>query len=111
MVQPVPDEELVGGVEPEEFRRIRQVRRNVLVQQSANFQRARTSRRQEIHNFTQRTARIDDVLDEEDVLSLQARFRIIHQSDVSARHHFVAVRGSDDEVDLERTTDAANEIA
>src|SRR5262249_10273912 len=59
----------------------------------------------------QRTTRIDDVLDEQNVLALQLGLGIVQKPDVSARLRRVAVTRRNEEVDLERPSDLPDQVA
>src|SRR2546426_762375 len=55
--------------------------------------------------------RIDDIVDQQDVLTPQLCFRVVQQPDIPTRHRIGAVARRHQEVHLERPLDAAHEIA
>jgi hypothetical protein len=79
MVQTVADQELVRRVEPTQLRLADQVRRDVLVQESTNFQRLGSPLLQQGHQPRQRGAAVDDVLDQDDVLPFQRDAGVVEE--------------------------------
>ena len=62
MVEAVPDQKLVGSVEPDELRRMVQLGGNVLVQQRADLDRCRVPSGEQLDECAQGPAGIDDIL-------------------------------------------------
>jgi len=91
VVQPISHEKFVGRIKSDELRLVLQLGRNVLVQQSANFERAGRSLSEKRHETVEGSSRIDDVLDEKYVLPLETSFGIVKKSDDSARLHRIAI--------------------
>src|SRR4029078_4921585 len=111
VVQPISHEKLVGRIESDEFRLVLQIGRNVLVQQRANFERARRPLPKKRHETVEGSSRIDDVLYQKYVLPFQSSLGIVQQPNCSARFHRVTVARCDEEIDLKRTPDVTHEIA
>src|SRR6185503_10064833 len=111
MIQAVSDQEQRWRIETNELCFQLQLFSHMFVQQRANLETLRTPPLQQRDQLVQRLARVDDVLDEQDVLPLQLRLRIIHQPDVAARYGALAVARGDNEVDLQGAVDLSNEIA
>jgi hypothetical protein len=82
----------------------------VLVQQRANLQRTRIPCPKEIHQATQGSARIDDVLDQQDVLALQLGFGIVQQPNVPTLLCSVAVTRRNEKIDLQRPPDISDQV-
>ena len=101
-----------GASNPTNSRRILAAASAMCLCSSAQISSERGFRaRKQVHQAAQRAAGVDDVLDEQDVLSLELGLRIVHQSYVAARHHRVAVARRDEEIDLQRPMDLAHEVA
>src|SRR5712664_4070186 len=83
----------------------------MLMQQGTDFQAPRRALAQERHQSVEGLSRVDDILDQEDVLTPQLGFRIVQQPHVPARDRIGAVARRHQEVHLERPLDAAHEIA
>ena len=80
VIQPVPNEELVRRIEADEPHGIPQVLGDVLVEERADSERSRTSSPKRSMSRLQGATGVDDVLDQENVLTLERRFRIVDQS-------------------------------
>src|SRR5215211_4126553 len=111
VVKPITHEEFVGCVESDKLRRILQLSRNVLVQQGANFERAGRSLPEQRHESIERSSRIDNVLDQKDVLPFQPRLGIVQKPDDTTRLSRVTVARCNEEIDLQWPPDMSNEIA
>src|SRR5687768_8287047 len=111
VIQSVSHQELVRRIKTCQLHRVPEVRVDVLVQQGANIERTGASHPEEVHEAAQGPPRVDNVLHEKNVLPLQFGFRIVHQPDVAARLHLVAVAGGDEKIDLKRPGDGSDEIA
>ena len=67
--------------------------------------------RNKIHQAVQRPAGVDDVFHQQDVLSLELGFRIVHQPDVATRDRRVTIARRDQKVDVQRPIDLADQVA
>ena len=56
VIQPIPHKELMGGIEPDEFRFVLETVGDALVQQSANFERTRLAFLEQRHQSVERAA-------------------------------------------------------
>src|SRR3989454_2102337 len=111
VIEPVPHEEHSRSVEPDERRLELEMLSQMLMQQRTDLQAPRRALAQERHQPVEGLPRIDDILDQEDVLTPQLCFRIVQQANVPTRHRIGAVARGYQEVHLERPLDAAHEIA
>ena len=111
MIQSVPDQKFVRGIEPDEPRGMVELGRDVLVQQRADFQRLGLAFTEECDEPTEGPPGIHDVLNEENVFAFQFRFRIIQQTHDTARFHGITVRRGDQEIHLQRPIDVSDQVA
>src|SRR6266511_688844 len=110
VIESVPHEEHSRSVEPDERRLELEMLGQMLMQQRTDLQTPRRALAQQRHQPVEGLPRIDDILDQEDVLTPQLRLRIVQQPDVAARDRIRAVARRDQEVHLERALNAAHEI-
>ena len=111
VVQPITHQKFVGRIESDKLRLELQLGRNVLVQQSANFERAGRPLTKKRHETVEGSSRIDNVLHQKYVLPFQPGLGIVQQTNCSARFHGVTVTRCNKEIDLQRTPDVTHEIA
>lgn len=111
MIQTVPDQKFVRRVETDEPRGMTELCRDVFVQHGADFERTGFTIVQQIDEPVERTPRIDDVFDQQDVFTLQFRFRIIEETDHTTRLHRIAVRRRNQEIHLQGSFNVTHEIA
>ena len=100
MVETVPDQKLVRCIEPDEPRGMRKFDGDMLMQQSTDLQRFWSPITEQLNQTIERASGINNVLYEQNVLTLQFSFRIIEQTYDTTRFHRVAVRRRDKEIDL-----------
>src|SRR5450759_3677959 len=84
-VEPVSDDELRPDREAEELDRDVPVLREVLLEQRGDPHGPRLPRREEIEDLPERQPRVDDVLEQQDVLSGDVHREVADQLDVPAR--------------------------
>lgn len=111
VVQPITHEKLVGRIESDKLRLVLQLGRNMLMQQGANFERAGRSLTEERHETVKGSSRVDDILDQKNVLAFESSLGIVKQSNCSARFHRVTVARCNQEIDLKRTPYVTHQIA
>src|SRR5712671_2798311 len=111
VIQPVTHQELIRRIETNEPRIVLQPFRDALVQQRTDLERPRLPLLQCRHQTIQCAARINDVLDQNYVLPLELRFRIVNQVNRPARNRSVTITGSHEKIDLKWTSDLPHEIA
>lgn len=111
VIQSIPHKELVGGIKSHKFRSVREKRSNVLVQQCANLNRFWTPFPKEVYHSRQGPTRVDDVLNQQNVLPFQLSLRIIHEANVSAGNRLHAIRRDDQKIHLQRSRHRTDEIA
>src|SRR3990170_5254670 len=100
----------MGRIETHELRFVLQSLGDPLVQQRADLQRPRLPLREYGHQSIERPARIHDVLDKKDVLSLQPGLRIINEPYGPTRHHRISIARGHQKVDLQRTLNLPYQI-
>jgi hypothetical protein len=111
-VEAVADEELVGRLEPHV------TKRQVVAEPAVRAVEERRDRevggspeRERLHQVVQRQARVDDVLDQDDVPSGDGGLQILEQPDAAAVLRPRAVARERDEVERMRDSDRAREVA
>src|SRR5690625_3138097 len=82
-VEAVPDQELVGCVEPDPPRPPDHLLGNPLVEECTEFQTPRATFLEEWYEPVQRGAAIDYVLDEQHMLPFQVRLWIVEETDLA----------------------------
>ena len=107
---PYPTRNSFGASNPMNRVGIAQLSGNVLVEQRANLNGSRFPCLEQVHQPAQRSTRIDDVFDQQNVLSLELGLRIVQQADVAAGLGRVAVARRHQEIDLQRPTDLAHQV-
>ena len=85
--------------------------RQLLVEQGTDGQAAGLPLRQQGHEPLQRLARINNILDQEDMFALQAGLRVVQQPDPPAGDLPVPVGARHQEVHLDRPLDGPDQIA
>src|SRR5437667_47593 len=111
VIEPVADEERARCVESDELWLQHEVRSEMLVQQRANLQTLRVPLPQQRHQSVQRLSRIDDVLDQQNMLTPELRLRIVQHPPVTARDRGGAVARGDQEIHLQRAVETPHQIA
>src|SRR5689334_5264382 len=111
VIEPISNQKFIRRIETNELRVVLQLFRNAFVKQSANLQRPRPAFLQYSHQTIQSAARINDIFDQQYVLSLEPCFRVVNQVHGTTGDRPITVTRGDEEIDLKRTADLANEVA
>ncbi len=109
-IQPVPDHELVLDREAQIVDLHADAGSRGLVQERADLDGARVARLEEIHQVRDRQPRVDDVLDDEDVLAGDGLGEVVRDLDDAGALRAFAVGAHAQEVHPERQIDRAAEI-
>lgn len=110
VIQPIPHQELIWCIETDEAGGVSELRGDVLVKECADVQRTRFPCLQQVHQPAQSPTGVDDVFDEQNVLSLELGFRIVQEADVAAGLRRVAVARGDQKIDLQWPLDFPDQI-
>src|SRR2546421_385876 len=111
MIEPVPHEEHLWRVEPDERGLELEMRGQLFIEQRANLQTPGATLPQQRHEPVERLSGIHNVFHQQDVPTPELRFRIVQQPHVPTRNRIDAVARGHQEIHLERPLDAAHEIA
>src|SRR3954453_19485921 len=110
VVEAVADREPVRDLEAGEADGELDLSPRRLRQQRAHLERRRVARAEVAHEVLQREARVDDVLDDQDVAALDRRVEVLEDPHDAARGGRRAVRRDGHEVALPRDRDAAPQV-
>src|SRR5690606_27597233 len=108
-IQAVADEELAGCIEADPAWFPDQVPRDALVQQGAQIEAPRPAPLEEGDQPVQRRPTVNDVLDQEHVLTLEGRLRVVEQPDLAAADRAGAVAAGHQEIHVERPRDLSDQ--
>src|SRR5829696_8018518 len=110
VVEPVPDDEAVGDLEPHVAGAELHPAALGLREQRAHLERAGSARAEVAQQVLQRQARVDDVLDDEDVATLDRGVEVLEDADDPRGLRRRAIGGDGHEVDLARDVERPHEI-
>jgi len=102
VIQAVSDDELVLYLESDIFNGDVHLAPARLAQQAGRAQRPRVARAEDVLEITERQASVDDVLDDNDVSSLEGRVEIFEKTDLARALRRRSVAGHGDEVEGDR---------
>ena len=102
VIQAVSDDELVLNLESDIFNGDVDLAPARLAQQAGRAKRPGVARAEDILEIAERQARIDDVLDDNDVSALEGRVEIFEKTDLAGAFCRRSVAGDGDEIECDR---------
>ena len=111
MIQSISNQKFIRCIETNKFRIVLETAGDSFVEQSAYLKRSRLALLQYSHETIQSAARINDVLDQQNVPAFQLSFGVEDQLHGTARHHPIPITRRHQEIDLQRTSYLSHQIA
>ena len=111
VVESVPDQESRRRPKSDEAELRTNLDGQLLVEKRADREAPRPTGAEQRHQAVQGLPRINNILDEQDMFSLQLGLGIVQEPDGPARDLAFAVGAGDQEIDLDRALDRPDQIA
>src|SRR5215208_740056 len=110
VIQPVSNQKFIRRIKTHELRIVLQTVGNSFVKQRTNLQRSWLPLLQYSDETIQSASRIDDVLNQQNILPFQPCFGVVNEVDGSTRYSSITVARCYQEIDLKWTSDLPHEV-